>query len=137
MKLVGDYLGFAVWFAGIGYVVLWPLADTGDGMPFGGSYVCGAGILSVLCGFERPLTLPPALHVLGALLAVVAVGQLAWRLLRRLHPPAPVYTATPNLRLPVAVSPPARRSTLRVPRQVMRRSEFGLRRPSRWPPVVA
>jgi hypothetical protein len=130
MKLVRDYLGFAVWFAGIGYVVLWPLAEAGDGMPFGGSYVCVAGVLSVLCGFDHPLTLPPALHVLGALLAVVVVGRLARRLLRRLRRPAHIHTATPDPGLPVAVSPPARRLLLRLPRQVRRRSEFGLRRPS-------
>jgi hypothetical protein len=39
MKLIRDYLGFAILFAGIGYMVLWPLTAGGNDTPFGGSYV--------------------------------------------------------------------------------------------------
>ncbi len=128
MKLVRDYLGFAVWFAGIGYIALWPLAEGVNGVPFGGLYVCRAGILSFLCDFDPPLTLPPALHVLGALSATVVIGQLAYRMLRRLRRPAGTGTVAPHLYMPAAIDPRARRSTLRVPRQVKPRSQFGLRR---------
>ncbi len=128
MKLVGDYIGFAVWFAGVGYIVLWPLADAGDGMPFGGSYICGADVLSVLCGFDHPLTLPPMLHLLGGLSAAVVAGQFVWRLLRRLHRRIAVGATPPGVRL--AIKQTARRPVLRVLRRVQPRSEFGLRRPS-------
>lgn len=126
MKLVRDYLGFAVWFAGIGYLVLWPLTDGANGMPFGGSYLCGTGVLSFLCDFDHPLTLPPALHLLGALSTMAVVAQLATRVLRRLRRPT---TAIQDPRLSVLADPRARRSTLQVARRVKPRSEFGLRRP--------
>ena len=129
MKLVRDYLGFAVWFAGIGYLVLWPLTDGANGVPFGGSYICGTGVLSVLCDFDHPLNLPPALHLLGALSTTAVVGQLACRVLRRLRRPAGPSTATAKLQLSAAADPPARRSTLQLPRRVKPRREFGLRRP--------
>lgn len=128
MKLVRDYLGFAIWFAGIGYMVLWPLTDGGNDMPFGGSYVCNADALSVVCDLDQPLTLPPALHVLGAISAMAVIGQLAWRVLRRLRRSAGVDTGKPDLRLSAVVDPRARRSTMRIPRQVRPRREFGLRR---------
>jgi hypothetical protein len=126
MKLVRDYLGFAVWFAGIGYLILWPLTDGANGMPFGGSYVCGTGALSFLCDFDHPLTLPPALHLLGALSTMAVIGQLAFRVLRRLRHPT---VAIQDSRLSVLADPRARRSTLQVPRRVKPRNEFGLRRP--------
>jgi hypothetical protein len=128
MKLVRDYLGFAILFAGIGYMVLWPLTAGGNDMPFGGSYVCNSHALSVICDLDQPLTLPPALHVLGAISAMVVIGQLAWRVLRRLWRPAGVGTATPDPRVSALVDPRARRSTMRISRQVTPRREFGLRR---------
>jgi hypothetical protein len=128
MKLARDYLGFAIWFAGIGYMVLWPLTAGGKGMPFGGSYVCNADALSVVCDLDQPLALPPALHVLGAISAMIVIGQFVWRVLRRLRRPAGADTATSDRRISALVDPRARRSTMRIPRQVTPRREFGLRR---------
>jgi len=131
MKRVQEYLGFAVWFVGIGYVVLWPLASSADGTPFGGSFVCGTGALAVLCDFEHPLTLPLGLHVLGALSAMAMIGQLSCRTLRRLRWPAGFNAVASGPRPPAAIDRLSGRSTLRVARRIKPRSEFGLRRTPR------
>lgn len=108
----------------------WPLTAGGNDTPFGGSSVCNAAALSVICDLDQPLTLPPALHVLGGISAMAVIGQLAWRVLRRLRRPAGVDTATPypHPRVSALVDPRARRSTMRISRQVTPRQEFGLRR---------
>ena len=41
MNRIKDYIGFAIWFAGLGYVALWPVSSPDlDGKPFGASIVC-------------------------------------------------------------------------------------------------
>lgn len=52
MNRVWDYIGFAVWFAGLGYIVLW------------------------LFGSPEHLTLPPALRVIGVASAMFVPVQL-------------------------------------------------------------
>ena len=49
MNRIRDYTGFAAWFAGLGYIVLWPLTspDLG-GKPFGASIFCRDGSPSLL-----------------------------------------------------------------------------------------
>lgn len=64
MNRCTDYIGFAVWFAGIGYAVLWPLTTDGNGgARFGASIVCGhaaGGVAVALCELPRPLALRSA-----------------------------------------------------------------------------
>src|SRR5512140_1301095 len=74
MNRIKDYLGFAIWFAGLGYIALWPVTspDLG-GKPFGASVFCRDTPLSVLdflCHSAHPLQLPPNLHMLGFLSAL-------------------------------------------------------------------
>jgi hypothetical protein len=125
-----DYIGFAVWFAGLGYIVIWPLAASGEaGLPFGASLLCAgaaSGVLDFICHSPRPLLLPLPLHALGALSAIAVMVQVLAGGLSRLWrrhagaprpAPAPDTTARP---LPPTV-------LRRLPRAKPRR-EFGLRR---------
>src|SRR5450631_4406544 len=62
MNRVWDYIGFAFWFAGLGYIVLW------------------------LFGSPEHLTLPPALRVIGVASAMfVPVRLLLRAVIRRRH----------------------------------------------------
>ena len=60
MARLRDYIGFAVWFAGLGYMASWLLAWRSLG---------GA--------------LPPSLHILGALMFLAVAGQSMYLMLRR------------------------------------------------------
>ena len=60
MARLRDYIGFAVWFAGLGYMAIWLLAWRSLG---------GA--------------LPPSLHMLGAFLALAVAVQGVYVMLRR------------------------------------------------------
>jgi len=82
----------------------------------------------LVCDLDQPLTLPPALHVVGAISAMIVIGRFVWRVLRRLRRPAGADTATSDPRVSALIDPRARRSTMRIPRQVTPRREFGLRR---------
>ena len=98
MNRVWDYIVFAVWFAGLGYVVVW------------------------LGGPPVHLMLPPALHAVG----VAAATRVPVRLLmraggrRRLAPGVMARKPTAVLR------PPRRKSSYPI-RHVKPRSHFGLR----------
>ncbi len=126
-----DYCGFVIWFAGIGYAVLWPFsANGGSGHPFGASIVCDDahhGILAALCDLPRPFALPVGLHVLGLVAAIMVAARLLLRLLDRWRRrPGVVPAAALNVRLPGAIPtrppPPGRRL-----RKVKPRKHFGLR----------
>jgi len=84
MNRLWDDLGFAIWFAGLGYLVLWPVSASGSsGAHYDAALFCPAPgvseLLDALCRAPHPLTLLPALHVLG----VFSVGLAALRLLCR------------------------------------------------------
>ena len=106
MNRVRDYINFAVWFSGLGYIALWPLTA------------------------YDALHLSPGLHLAGMTsLACVAIGLVLRPLRRRLRlraaAPAPVkrpLVALDRLRLGrrAAPAPPPRR-------YVRPRSHFGLR----------
>jgi hypothetical protein len=126
-----SYFSFAVWFAGIGYVVLWPLTANGDsGYPFGASVVCGranGGALAALCGLPHPLTLPVGVHVLGFSAAMLVTVHLLSRLLRRVWlRPGTIPAAALHTRLSRAVLPRPRKPARRL-RAVPPRKHFGLR----------
>jgi hypothetical protein len=53
MDRIKDYAGFIGWFAGLGYIVMWPItaADLA-GKPFGHTIFCldgSAGLVDYLC----------------------------------------------------------------------------------------
>jgi hypothetical protein len=131
MHRLRDYVGFVVWFAGLGYMAIWPLSASGtSGALFGASVLCHApapfGVLGVLCRAPHPLTLSPASHVLGFLLAVAAALRLAYRALRRAwRARAGRTNAARAIRISVALMPSPRPQPP-LPR-VKPRSQFGLR----------
>jgi hypothetical protein len=100
MNRVWDYIGFAVWFAGLGTIVLW------------------------LLGSPDHLTLPPALHAIGVASAMLVPVRLVLRAVSRRRAGAvPAVRA----RKPAAVLRPPRRRSTHPLRPVKPRSHFGLR----------
>jgi hypothetical protein len=98
MNRVWDYIGFAVWFAGLGYIVLWLLGSPGH------------------------LVLPPGLQAVGVASAMLVPVRLLLRVVsrRRGAPAAQPRKAAAVLR------PPRRKSSYPL-RSVKARSHFGLR----------
>ena len=134
MTRIREYIGFAIWFAGLGYLVLWPVASPdANGQPFGASLLChdGAfGALNLLCNTARPLRLPPSLHVLGVLSALV----VALRLLAFVFKRSRRDVVTPKVdisallaRLPPATSAPRPRKPAAPLYPAKSRTQFGLR----------
>lgn len=141
MNRAKEYTNFAGWFAGLGYIVLWPVTSTDlSDKPFGASIFCRDNSFSVtdlLCNTVHPLQLPAALHVLGfasALFVTVRLLIYAIKCARRrrgnVAPPA----------APIAPHPVAAvlRPRLRTPpppplRPVKPRAHFGLRNVPRGP----
>ncbi len=127
-----EYFGFTVWFAGIGYAVLWPLTADGDsGRLFGASVVCGrssGGMMAALCHLPHLLTLPIGLHVLGFVAAALVAVRLLCRVLRRLWPRC-TFIPVEELaaRLPSVLSGRSRRKPARPVRPAKPRAHFGLR----------
>ena len=99
MNRVWDHIGFAVWFAGLGYIVMWLLRS------------------------PDLLLLPPALHVLGVASAMFVPVRLLLRAMSRRRASA---GAVPT-RKPAAVLRPPRRKSSYPLRSVKPRSHFGLR----------
>jgi hypothetical protein len=130
MNRVRDYADFVGWFAGLGYIVLWPVASPDfGGKPFGATIFCSDGapnLADSLCNWVHPLHLPPALHVLGFLSAVFVTTRLLVYAIRRPWRGAGAASLSdaraPALRSPILPRKPAWR---RVP--VKPRKEFGLR----------
>jgi hypothetical protein len=100
MNRVWDYLGFIVWFTGLGYVVLW------------------------LVGWPEHRMLPPALHGIGLLSATFVCVRLIVLAIGRWRVPVAGGTVTPaGGRAPSALpEPPARPLPTVKPR-----NHFGLR----------
>jgi cytochrome b561 len=97
MTRVWDYISFAIWFAGLGYIVMW------------------------LLGSPDHLTLPPALHAIGMTAAVLVPVRLFLQIVKRRR----AAPAIP--RQPAAVLRPVRRKAVYPVRAVKPRSHFGLR----------
>jgi hypothetical protein len=130
MNRVADYIGFAIWLLGIGYVVLWPLTSLDHGGPFAASLICSFPPLGFLCHLPHPLPLPPGLQLIGLLSAGWVCLRLASRAIARLRR-ARAYRAGAasalSARMPAALLRPPRRKPLSALRQVKPRSHFGLR----------
>jgi hypothetical protein len=131
MNRVKDYIRFAVCFAGLGYIVLWPLtAHDGSIAAFEASLICGGRFFAgTICRLPQPMTLPPGLHLIGLLSAVAVVARYVWRRfsgvrrLRRVRP-GDVAAAVWRLRMVTRA-----RSLTAMPRRcaVKPRRQFGLR----------
>jgi hypothetical protein len=103
MNRVWDYAGFAVWFIGLGTVVLWLVGS-----------------------FEHPM-LPPALHTVGLASATFVAVRLLLLAIARWRVPFGVARAAAAARAPAAVikSPPPK--PVRSLPTVKPRDHFGLR----------
>jgi hypothetical protein len=115
--------GFAVWFVGLTYIVLWALSG-----PLGGSAQrCegGARWTAAFCGLTHPHTLSPLVHLVGLVAAIAAFVRLLLIALR----------STSKSRDAAAVVPGKFLRRLRRPeptvRRVKGRDHFGLRGLSR------
>jgi hypothetical protein len=98
------YIGFAVWFAGLGYIALW---------------------LFVLPGHSM---LPLALHVIGLSAAAFIPFRLLLYAVRRRHPaPGAGAVSLVPARKPSVIWRALRRRPARPLRPVKPRSHFGLR----------
>ena len=131
---IKDYTNFAAWFAGLGYIVLWPVTSPElGGKPFGAAAFCrddAISLLDLLCASARPLQLAPGLHALGFLSALFVTIRLlvyAIRRPRRVAGQATMRAVTRLETLSPPPSPPPRRKPAPPPRPVTPRSHFGLR----------
>lgn len=102
MNRVRDYMGFALWFLGLGYMALWPLTA------------------------HDAVHLSPGLHLVGTVASVWVVAGLALRPIRRwrrsraaVNEPVSLGAISPRLARPARPLPPRR--------YVKPRSHFGLR----------
>ncbi len=143
MNRIKDYTGFVGWFAGLGYIALWPITvDNLSGEPFGASIFCRDGPISVpdiLCNSAHPLRMPLGLHALGfmsAMFVTVRLLVLAVRRTRR-NVRARAGNATPPVERISAIMPPqAPRKPVRLRHCAKPRKEFGLRVMTRPEPAL-
>ena len=137
MDRLKEYCSFAVRFAGIGYLPLWPLTSNGPGGDlFGASLLCGGTPPALLAGLDwlcrtpHPFTLSPALHALGAASACFVFFCLLCRGLRQLRRlrrrPATASIRIPESLMSEACAPRPRPLVL-PPRAIKPRTHFGLR----------
>jgi hypothetical protein len=102
MTRVRDYFSFAIWFAGLGYIVMW------------------------LLGSPNHLVLPPALHAIGAAAAVLIPVRLLLRIVKRRRAAAGAVPVTATGQPATVLRPPRRKASYPI-RTVQPRSHFGLR----------
>ncbi|MGH6684461.1 MAG: hypothetical protein ACRECA_11200 [Pseudolabrys sp.] len=100
MNRVWDYIGFVIWFAGLGYIVMW------------------------LLGSPQHLVLPPSLHLVGLASAASIPVHLLLRAIGRRRRAAQ-FAVHP--RKPDAVLRSSGRRSVHPPRPVKPRDHFGLR----------
>lgn len=118
MNRLKDYFNFVIWFAGLGYVAIWPLAAP-DALS-----ACRANAAPVsgwLCRVGHVFALPPALHGIGFIASVFVTVRLlliGLRRVKRLRAPrvTPSPPVVPGSRLPRRLFP-----------TVKPRAHFGLR----------
>ena len=126
MNRVRDYFGFATWFLGLGYIVLWPLTAHDDGLALLDFLsVCDRHfvVAELICASHGALQLSPGLHLVGMVAAAgVLLGLLLRPIRRWLRTRATVNRLGSML--------PRRHTARRAPpprRYVKPRSQFGLR----------
>jgi hypothetical protein len=133
MNRIKDYTGFAAWFVGLGYIVLWPLTSSElGGHPFGASVMCHDNtpeLLDFVCNSTHLLSMPPGLHALGFMSAIFVTTRLLISGAKRSRRAVKGRTSVPSL--PAAQTPheppPPRRSPRPQRPAVKPRTHFGLR----------
>jgi hypothetical protein len=100
MNRVWDYIGFAIWFAGLGYIALWAV------------------------GSPEQLTLSPGLHAAGVGAAAFVPVRILMHAVSRRRLAA---QNAPHPRNPAAVLRPRQRKPVQSHRPVKPRNHFGLR----------
>jgi hypothetical protein len=88
MQRVRACAGFAVWFLGLGYVVLWVLGAAAGPCDT-------AAVLSAFCNLTHPRALPPLVHLAGLLAAIAVFVRLLLIALRSKRNPQDAATAAP------------------------------------------
>jgi hypothetical protein len=128
MNRLKDYAGFAGWFAGLGYILLWPVTATElGGKPFGASIIChddGPSLMDFLCHSGHPLELPLGLHALGFLSVLFVTAKLFAHAVRRTRRTAGKSAGPENL---AAFAPPPPCKPRPMCQPVKPRTHFGLR----------
>ena len=130
MNRIKDYSGFAAWFVGLGYIVLWPLttSDLG-GQPFGASVMCRDNtpkLLDFMCYSSHSLAMPPGLHALGFVSAIFVTTRLLISGVKRSRRAVKRHTSRSLPAAPILDEPPPRKPQPRRP-TVKARTHFGLR----------
>jgi len=130
MNRILDYVNFAMWLLGSGYIVLCLLTLLDHAAPFAASPICSVSPLAWLCHLPHPPTLPPGLRLIGVFAAAWICLRLALRAITRLRH-ARAYRAGKvsalNARTQAAVLRPPRHKMIPPLRQVKPRNHFGLR----------
>jgi hypothetical protein len=134
MNRIKDYAGFVGWFAGLGYIVLWPVTSPElGGKPFGASIFCrdaSPSALDFLCNSANLVHLSPGLHAIGFLSAVfVTTRLLGYAVKRSRHAgrPALAHFEGSGPLAKFMLSRPAKQKYRPPLRRVKPRKEFGLR----------
>ena len=111
MNRVIEYIRFAVWFVGLGYIVMWPLTAHDNALvQLEASLVCGRtfGLKDLMCDPHAVLHLSPGLHLIGLLAAIGVVLRLLLR--RFLRAPLPATGESPSPALAVRMAATLERS---------------------------
>jgi hypothetical protein len=135
MDRVRDHICFAVWFVGLSYVALWPMAvpdsvaswlapEAGTPRGCGGLAIAS---LQELCSAHEAVALSPGMHLVGMLAAFWVTVRLMTLLLSIPLRWLPLARLQAALRLPLTLLMRHRSRRLPPPRYVPRRREFGLR----------
>jgi hypothetical protein len=136
MNRIKDYASVAARFAGLGYIVLWPLTSPElTGRAYGASAFCrdnSPGALDFLCNSAPTLQLPPGLHALGFMSAVYVIIRLLVYGIRRFRRSAgPETTNSPPMPIHRIQIVTPRQTKWKAPplplRSVKPRAHFGLR----------
>ena len=86
MNRVQDYMGFALWFVGLGYMALSPLTAHDNGLAaFDLIFVCDRRFFAaeLICPSHGALHLSPGLHLVGLLGSAWVLAGLVLRPVRR------------------------------------------------------
>jgi hypothetical protein len=129
MGRVSDYIRFATWLLGVGYIALWPFISHDDGGPIGTSFICPS-FLAFLCHFPRLLALPPGLHWIGFFSAGWVCLELVLHLIAQLKRGRARRSRAAlalSARIPATVLRTPRQKPLHPSRRVKPRGQFGLR----------
>jgi hypothetical protein len=124
MNRFRDYSGFAVWFTGLGYIVMWPLTISDFGQTASAAAMCpsGAAQPGFLCDAAHAFMLPPGLHLVGLLASLFVTLRLLTMAIKLSLRRRKASQVTPSIVAPARGQEPLRSLT-----RVKPRAHFGLR----------